>query len=154
MSNFRLHLRPDVTYSEAMLISGASKQISCAILDIFDLIIYWRFDLSQFFLYPKLPYHVVDCGFYKNDELMIFQDLGWPFHRLTVKKTWMNDSWTVFFLDIINLIHICKTLSMLQSSNSLTDTTQKNSKRSCRCHQDHFLQHKICRFPSKMHLTG
>ena len=106
-----------------MLISGASKQISCAILNIFDLIIYWRFDLSPFFLYPKIPYHVVDCGFYKNDEHMIFLDLGWPFHRLTVKKTWMNDSWTVFFLDIINLIHICKTLSMLQSSNSLTDTS-------------------------------
>ena len=28
------------TYSEAMLISGASKQISCAIFYIFDLIIY------------------------------------------------------------------------------------------------------------------
>ena len=32
------------TYSEAMLISGASKQISCAIFYIFDLIIYWRFE--------------------------------------------------------------------------------------------------------------
>ena len=27
-----------------MLISGASKQISCAIFYIFDLIIYWRFE--------------------------------------------------------------------------------------------------------------
>ena len=35
-----LKYRPDATYSEAMLISGASKQISCAIFYIFDLIIY------------------------------------------------------------------------------------------------------------------
>ena len=77
-----------ITYSEAMLISGASKQISCAIFYYFRFIIYWRLRSRLLFisknwklitadsykvitLSVRVPVKRFKCGQSQNDKLTI-----------------------------------------------------------------------------------
>ena len=81
-----------VTYSEAMLISGASKQISCAILDIFRFINLLNISsMLVLFIHQK----ITSRSSMRFEKRLFFANLddleltwAWPCKRVSVKKLW------------------------------------------------------------------